>query len=65
VPLDTITALHLHGARRAEEASWFWGEQEKRLPSIMQNVFEKASRDRNSQLFKTKSQNGYGGRRVK
>jgi hypothetical protein len=51
VPLDAITALHVHGARRAEKVSWLWGEQEKRWPSIMQYVFEKGPRDRSSQPF--------------
>ena len=55
VTLDAITALHVHGARRAGEVSWLWGEQEKCWPPIMQEVYEKGPPDHNSTL----SQNGY------
>jgi hypothetical protein len=44
--------------------SWLWGEQEKCWPPIMQDVFEKGPRDRDSPICNL-SQNGYGDRRVK
>jgi hypothetical protein len=37
MPLDAITALHVHGAKETGEASWLWGEQEKCWPSVMQD----------------------------
>jgi hypothetical protein len=64
-----ITALHVHGAKRAGEV-WLWCEQGKCWPSIKQDnkmlpaVFEKCLCDRTSPVC-TLSQNGYGGRRVK
>ena len=56
VPLDAISALHVHGAKGAGNVSWLWGEQEKCWPSVMQDdkmlpaLFEKGLRDRNSPI---------------
>ena len=65
-----ITAVHVHGATTAGEASWLWAQQEKSGPPVVQDdktllaVFEKRLRDCNSPIC-TLSQNGYGDRRVK
>jgi hypothetical protein len=70
MPLDGITALHVHRAKETGDASWLCGEQEKCWPSVMQDdkmlpaVLEKGLRDLNSPMC-TLSQNGYGDRRVK
>jgi hypothetical protein len=69
VPLRAITALCVHGAKRAREVSSLWGEQEKCWPSVVQDdqmllaVFEKGLRDRHSPIC-ILSQDGNGDRRV-
>ncbi len=65
-----ITAVHLHKATTAGEASWLWAQQEKSGPPVVQDdktllaVFEKGLRDRN-RPFCTLSQSGYGDPQVK
>jgi hypothetical protein len=60
----------VHRATRAGEVPWFWAQQEKSGPTVVQDdktllaVFEKGLLDRNSPIC-TLSQNGYGDRPVK
>ena len=64
------TAVHLHRATTAGEASRLWAQQEKSGPPVVQDdktllaVFENGSRDRNDPIC-TLSQNGYGDQRAK